>query len=201
MQKCWLGRLPCACVRLNCSKSDQYASDSLHVRTYSGNVAVPVHWMRMRQVSAGSVPVHVLGLAPSCEQHSTSKCNFSRRAHIDEANVQLLKKRSTSSPLFFSPPFCASACFFWWSDSEYYYYVTTWKYKEYTLVLYKLCYIKWTVSSNTTASSCSDMAPVLLPSSRFEMCSSFKNNPQSSTGQAPPRPRLKLPRPACHHRL
>lgn len=140
-------------------------------------------------------------LAPSCEQHSTFECNFSRRAHIDEANVQLLKKRSTSSPLFLSPPFCVSACFFWWSDSEYYYYVTTWKYVEYTLVLYRLCYIKWTVSSNTTASSCSDTAPVLLPSSRFEMCSSFKKYPQSSTRQAPPRPRLKLPRPACHHRL
>lgn len=81
-------------------------------------------------------------LAPSCEQHSTFECNFSRRAHIDEANVQLLKKRSTSSPLFLSPPFCVSACFFWWSDSEYHYYVTTWKYKEYTLILY------WLVTSN-----------------------------------------------------
>lgn len=137
-----------------------------------------------------------LGSGPIMRTAQHVECNFSRRAHIDEANVQLLKKRSTSSPLFFLRHFA----FLLVSSGGLIIPLTTWKYKEYTLVLYRL------VASNGLCPAIQQHHHARIRHRYFcprldLKCLQASKKKIHNLQQAPPRPRLKLPRPACHHRL
>lgn len=101
--QCWLGRLPCACVRLNWSKSDEYASDSLHVLGH-----VTVHWMLGLYVRyAKCLPAryrYMRLVAPSA--NSSRVQFFSQSPHGKQRAVQLRKNGQR-----FRRPLVAVLCF------------------------------------------------------------------------------------------
>lgn len=102
---CWLGRLPCACVRLELQeKWPIYASDSLLEHG---------HWTLGLDVRrAGLVPVHVLG-CPICEQQFFSQSPHAKRQI--EKSVNDFAALFCYVLFFISPPFCV---FLFWFFSD-----------------------------------------------------------------------------------